>query len=233
MLPVATTAFRRLIASLIAPGPNARGFFQQQWTNQGSKRVFIGQVQRQTIVAAAALTAVCTVARADCFEHHGTRFGLDPALLRAIALVESGGRPHAVNNSHQARTGSIDVGLMQINTVWLPKLARHGIQAEDLRDPCTSIEIGAWILSDLVQRLGNTWEAVGAYNAACSELKGAACTRARTTYAWKVFRHLNASAGIQPATKMAPTPAQPSVPLGLLSLVAAVDTSTVTQETTP
>lgn len=231
MLPVATNAFRRLIASLIAPGLSARGFFQRQWTNQGSKRVFIGRLQCQTIVAAAVLMAVCAVARADCFEHHGARFGLDPALLRAIALVESGGRPHAVNSSHQARTGSIDVGLMQINTAWLPKLARHGIQAEDLRDPCTSIEIGAWILSDLVQRLGNTWEAVGAYNAACSELKGAACTRARTTYAWKVFRHLNALASAKPSAK--PTLAPPAAPSGLHSLAAAVDTSTATQEKTP
>ena len=193
--------------------------------------MFYGQFQRQAIVTAVFLLA-SAAARADCFEHHGARFGLDPALLRAIAQVESGGRPHAVNLSHQARTGSMDVGLMQINTAWLPRLARHGISRTDLSDPCTSIEIGAWILSDLMRRHGFTWDAVGAYNAACSELKGAACTRARSAYAWKVFRHLAAQAQTLANTGPAgaSTSSTPSAvatvaptPIGLVSLASGAD----------
>lgn len=191
--------------------------------------MFISRIRCQAMVAAGVLLTA-GVARADCFEHHGARFGLDPALLRAIALVESGGRPHAVNGRHQARTGSIDVGLMQINTAWLPKLARNGISGDDLRDPCTSIEIGAWILSDLVQRMGNTWEAVGAYNAACRELKGADCARARTTYAWKVFRHLPPGAADKPEPRQAAAPAAPAAPAGLLSLSAALESPAASHE---
>lgn len=158
-------------------------------------------------------------AHADCYEHHAARFRLDPNLLRAIADVESGGRPEAVNRTHLGRTGTTDVGLMQINTGWLPHLARHGISASDLQDPCTSIEIGAWILHGLVQRMGNTWEAVGAYNAACSSLKGAACTQARSDYAWRVFRKLRARTSSPAAPvnggrpRIAPAPAS-----GLTSL---------------
>jgi len=186
--------------------------------------VYYGQLKRQAVVAATLLLASMGV-RADCFEHHGARFGLDPALLRAIAHVESRGRPHAVNLSHRARTGSMDVGLMQINTGWLPRLARHGISRSDLNDPCTSIEIGAWILSDLMRRQGVTWDAVGAYNAACSELKGAACSRARSAYAWQVFGHLQAQARRHPS---AATPARATAPAapaatGLVSLASVSD----------
>lgn len=180
-----------------------------------------GRIQRQIAVAAASL-ATCVAAHADCFEHHGRRFGLNPALLRAIALVESAGRPQAVNRNHQARTGSVDVGLMQINSAWLPTLARHGIAADDLRDPCTSIEVGAWILSDLVQRHGNSWDAVGAYNASCSELKGAACVRARATYAWKVYRRLERDTAVSPPHLTAAAPIATAATAGLLSLASAM-----------
>ena len=54
----------------------------------------------------------------------------------------------------------------------------------------TSIEVGAWLLRDLFNRLGPTWEAVGAYNAACVELKGEDCRKARDAYIRKVKRHL-------------------------------------------
>lgn len=145
-------------------------------------------------------------------------------------MVESGGRSSAVNvNRHLAGSASIDVGLMQINSAWLPKLARHGVTAADLRDPCTSIEVGAWILSGLVQRLGDTWEAVGAYNAGCTELKGSACTKARSSYAWRVYRRMQhaqgtnssapGSATSRPRVAAAPSPS-PAVPSGPRSLTA-------------
>ena len=123
-----------------------------------------------------------------CFDKHAARFGLDPQLLRSIAGVESGMRAEAENRTHFSRTGTRDIGIMQINSGWLPALARYGIGESELKEPCTNIEVGAWILSDLVSRLGDSWNAVGAYNAACTELKAADCRRARAHYAWKVWR---------------------------------------------
>jgi soluble lytic murein transglycosylase-like protein len=134
-----------------------------------------------------------------CFDQHAQRFGLDADLLRSIAVVESGMRPHADNNSALARTGTRDIGLMQINTSWLPVLGRYGIGLAELHDPCTSIEVGAWILSDLLRRHGNSWEALGAYNAACTQLKGRACQQARTTYAWRVWHARRQEQGRMPA----------------------------------
>lgn len=185
-------------------------------------------IQFRSNVAALSVIACswAPVAHADCFDHHATRFGLDPQLLRAVADVESDGRPEAVNRSHIQRTGTVDVGLMQINTGWLPRLAQHGINAADLAEPCTSIEVGAWILSSLVQQHGNTWQAVGAYNAACSQLKGEACTRARSVYAWRVYRRLQARASAAvPNPARSPFPPAPTPITGLTSLSAPASTA--------
>src|SRR5581483_12033605 len=120
------------------------------------------------------LVLVCASARVEaCWEQAAHRYGVSAQLLYAIARVESGLNPAAVNRSHRARTGSYDIGLMQINSSHLPTLARYGIREADLYNPCTNIHIGAWLLADAFSRHGITWDAVGAYNAACTQLKGA------------------------------------------------------------
>jgi Transglycosylase SLT domain len=123
-----------------------------------------------------------------CWQAVEARYGISAQLLAGIAQVESGLRPAAVNSSHKLKTNSIDIGLTQINSRWLPKLSTFGITQQDLFDACTNLHVGGWILSDLLKKHGNTWDAVGAYNAACTQLKGNDCLAARSTYAWKVYR---------------------------------------------
>ncbi|MEO3715616.1 lytic transglycosylase domain-containing protein [Roseateles flavus] len=145
----------------------------------------------------------CLPAQAHaCWNQAAQRHGVPAALLYAIAKVESGLNPQAVNRSHFQRTRSIDIGLMQINSRHLPALAPHGITEANLYEPCTNLDVGAWLLAGLFARKGLSWDSVGAYNAACSELKGLACTQARSNYAWKVFRQL-------PTWQPRPNPAMP------------------------
>ena len=99
---------------------------------------------------------------AHCFKEASARYNVPASLLKAIAKHESGGRTHAVNTN---TNGSRDIGLMQINSGWLPVLQRHGLKEQDLYDPCVNVLIAAWILSNNFQRLGYTTQGLGAYNA--------------------------------------------------------------------
>lgn len=132
--------------------------------------------------AAALLTLFCGVSAPAyaCWEAAAARYGVNPHLLVAIAKTESGMNPRAINRSN--KNGSYDIGLMQINSRWLPTLRKFGIEEEHLWDPCVNIHVGAWVLGDNMRRLGNSWEAVGAYNAANPEL--------RLKYAQRVYRNI-------------------------------------------
>jgi soluble lytic murein transglycosylase-like protein len=125
-----------------------------------------------------------------CWQDAALRYGIDARLLVAIAQQESGLNSHAINRSHAARTGSIDIGLMQINSRWLPILRRHGLRDSELLDPCTNLQVGAWILAQNFRRYGQTWEAVGAYHAGCTELRPPECGATRTRYATAVYQRL-------------------------------------------
>ena len=81
----------------------------------------------RTLFAAAVLLGLFAPGAQACWEQAGQRHGVAAGLLYAMAKVESGLNPSAVNRSHWDRTGSYDIGLLQINSRHLPLLARHGI----------------------------------------------------------------------------------------------------------
>ena len=153
-------------------------------------------------LAGLAVLAIMPVWAWACWEDAAQRYGVPANLLYAMARVESNLNRKAVNRSHIQRTGSYDIGLMQINSSHLSTLSRYRIKEVDLFNPCTNIQVGAWLLADLFSRHGATWDAVGAYNASCSQLKNDACTSARAKYAWQVYRQLPAQRRVRHATEM-------------------------------
>lgn len=96
-----------------------------------------------------------------CFNYAGKVFNVSPVLLKAIAKVESNFNQRAV---HRNSDGTVDVGIMQINSYWIRKIGwKHWVRAK--KDACYNIYVGAWILSQCIKRYGYTWQAVSCYNA--------------------------------------------------------------------
>ena len=100
-----------------------------------------------------------------------------------IGWVESRFNPAAVN--HNGGQRGRDLGIMQINSRWLPKLEGLGMDPERIHDPCTNIYVGAWVLRGNIDRYGPTWRAVGAYNASSRR------EDLRTAYVHKVIAALD------------------------------------------
>lgn len=145
--------------------------------------------RRSTTGFVTALVLIAPLTAHACWDTAAARYGVSPSLLYAIAQTESALDPMAVGYNSD---GSRDIGLMQINSAWLPTLATRGIGEQDLLEPCTNIQVGAWILASNVQRLGYTWDAVGAYHSA-SPIR-------RRAYATRVYRQL---ASLQAASSAA------------------------------
>lgn len=138
------------------------------------------------LLATPMAVASASAAITPCFERAARHYGVASELLQAIAQTESSFNPLAVNTTNQ--DGSWDIGLMQINSRWLPQLKAAGITPESLYEPCTSIWIGAWVLAGNVARYGYGWQAVGAYNAGTADSRSARARRER--YADRVYREL-------------------------------------------
>jgi len=82
-----------------------------------------------------------------------------------VMFMESSGRPHIAHANIEdgddvvkeiyspkeltamiKKYGNVDIGLMQINTIHLPKIKeKFGYTAEDLLDPDKNLEVAAWI----------------------------------------------------------------------------------------
>jgi soluble lytic murein transglycosylase-like protein len=138
-------------------------------------------------------SALSGTASAYCFAEASKEYNIPETLLRAIAKVESGGRQDAIRLPGVAGNvdRSTDYGLMQINSVWLPKLSRYHIDKKVLlEDACINVKVGAWILAGNIDRLGYGWEAVGAYNAGCKGISKQRCAQLRNTYTNKVYKAL-------------------------------------------
>lgn len=94
-------------------------------------------------------------------------YHLPPRVLPSIQAVE-GGQPGLMSRN---TNGSADLGIMQINTLWLRPLARHTgqseavVQARLLHEPCFNIATaGAILRIYLNEANGNLMRAIGNYH---------------------------------------------------------------------
>jgi hypothetical protein len=103
----------------------------------------------------------------DCISAAASTYRLPPAVLVILLNVENGRLGEVSSNSNH----TVDIGPMQVNDSWLPKLAAHWKASKEetyraLRDEvCANIEGGAWILRQALDEAnGNLWEGVGLFH---------------------------------------------------------------------
>jgi len=115
------------------------------------------------MVAAAAATAQAKEQRTmmDCFNEAGRAYKVPPILLQAIAWVES---RYDKNAKNENTNGSVDMGVMQINSLWLEPLSQYGIEKKHLYNACFNINVAAWILRRQINEVGYNWQAVAQYH---------------------------------------------------------------------
>jgi lysozyme-related protein Hpa2 len=104
---------------------------------------------------------IYVVGNQPCWDQAGAYHNVDPWLLYAIASVESHFNPVAYNRNSN---GTLDFGMMQVNSSHFPELKKYGIPFEILANRCGSAYVGAWILSRAFKQCGRNWSAIGAYN---------------------------------------------------------------------
>jgi soluble lytic murein transglycosylase-like protein len=145
------------------------------------------RVASSALLAGMAVLGLGQAGQTDCVQLAADRYGLPVSVVHAILKVEGGRVGQAVRNSD----GSEDLGPMQINTVWLPRLARYGITRQQLQqDRCINILVGSWILARQLETAKNmkgpvqrrVWWGIGAYHSRTPQHN--------VSYALKVWRAL-------------------------------------------
>lgn len=98
----------------------------------------------------------------DCITEAAQCFQINPLLIKAIIWHESKNQQQAINYN---KNKTVDVGVMQINTVHFSTLKSRGIDEQLLRqNSCANVYSGAWILKQSINRYGYTWDGVGSYH---------------------------------------------------------------------
>ncbi|AEK59647.1 lytic transglycosylase domain-containing protein (plasmid) [Acidithiobacillus caldus] len=98
-----------------------------------------------------------------------------PSLLTLSIMRTEDGRPGTISPD---ANGSYDMGVMQVNSIWLPRLRQMGISRHALiYNACQNVDVGTWILARYVHQFTGPagmhyawrhprafWDAVGDYN---------------------------------------------------------------------
>lgn len=103
---------------------------------------------------------------ATCIFLAAQTYGVPPAVLVGILHVEGGKIGQQVRNSN----GTFDLGPLQINTIWMPELARHwGVSQSTAKhwvrdDGCINVAVGAWILRKKSDDAGSLYTGIAHYH---------------------------------------------------------------------
>lgn len=131
----------------------------------------------------------------ECLYQEADRQKVPPELLLAIMKTEAG----RLGQFQKNKNGTFDVGPMQINTSWIPKLAKKVNSTPEkvtytlAFHGCWNLAVAAWILRDAINEAtiksksrnttdAHIWQGVAWYNSHTPKYGNA--------YAWRVHRNL-------------------------------------------
>jgi soluble lytic murein transglycosylase-like protein len=103
------------------------------------------------------------------FKYYGQKYNISYVLLKMVALTEN--EKFDKNAIRYNKNGTKDIGLMQINTLWIKELSSFHLNEKKLKDINTNIEIAAYILSNLIKKYGYSWETIGMYHSRTKKYK--------------------------------------------------------------
>ncbi|EGK7562524.1 lytic transglycosylase domain-containing protein [Campylobacter coli] len=111
----------------------------------------------------ALLFANLLFAQKNYFVQAGEKFGINPQLLWVIAYKESRLTPDIISKPN--KNGTYDIGIMQINSIHLPRLKKqYSISESDLLSPKINIFVGAEILKMCLDKHGLNEKGITCYN---------------------------------------------------------------------
>lgn len=97
----------------------------------------------------------------DCINRAAVVYHV-PATVILSVIKKEGGRNGDANKN---RNGTVDYGVMQINSIWLPKLAAYGYTQNDIQyNACKNVGVGTWILSQSIASNKSVWIGIGNYH---------------------------------------------------------------------
>lgn len=108
-------------------------------------------------------------ALATCLLLAAQSYQVPPAVLIGIMHVEGG---HVGQQVGPNANGTYDLGPMQINSLWVPKLAQAWNVDESqayklLRDDgCVNVRVSAWILQKKINQAGSLYKGIAYYHSA-------------------------------------------------------------------
>jgi soluble lytic murein transglycosylase-like protein len=102
----------------------------------------------------------------ECINQAAVTYLVPAQVIISVLDVENGTVGMASPNSN----GTYDYGPMQINSIWIPKIAPYGYTKQQIQfDPCVNVMVGTWILSNKItetvaEARGGFWRGVAGYH---------------------------------------------------------------------
>jgi len=100
------------------------------------------------------------------FQAASKQFNIPFLLLKSIALTENYKFKSNIKKKNKNKT--YDYGIMQINSIWLKKLQ---LKEKHILNPRINIFVAAYILRQIINKYGYSWESIGLYHSSTEKYK--------------------------------------------------------------